>query len=77
MAFGEKNIGMADKALRMVLGVVLIGVFLLNYAHDPLLYLLVFAVGLILLATAATESCWLYSLIGFSTLERKKEAKKK
>jgi len=71
--FGERNIGKADKALRMVLGIALLGVFLLNFQSSPLLYVPVLLVSLLLLATAATESCWLYSLLGFSTLDKKKK----
>lgn len=69
MKIGEKNVGMIDRIVRIILGLLLIGVFVMNYVPSPLSYL-VAIIGLILLMTGAMGSCGLYSLLGMSTLEK-------
>jgi hypothetical protein len=67
MQIGEKNVGMIDRVVRIILGIVLIGVFVLNMVAAPWSYL-VALIGLITLVTGAIGTCPLYSLIGFTTL---------
>jgi hypothetical protein len=67
MKIGEKNVGMIDRVVRIILGIVLIGVFALNMVAAPWSYL-VALIGLIVLVTGAVGTCALYSLIGFNTL---------
>ncbi len=67
MKIGEKNVGMIDRVVRIILGIVLIGVFALNMVAAPWSYL-VALVGLIVLVTGAVGTCALYSLLGMNTL---------
>jgi hypothetical protein len=67
MKIGEKNVGMIDRVVRIILGIVLIGIFALNMVTAPWSYL-VALIGLIVLVTGAVGTCALYSLIGFNTL---------
>ncbi|PKL69760.1 MAG: DUF2892 domain-containing protein [Methanomicrobiales archaeon HGW-Methanomicrobiales-1] len=64
---GEKNVGMIDRVVRIILGIVLIGVFALNMVASPWSYL-VALIGLIALITGVVGTCALYSLIGMNTL---------
>jgi hydrogenase/urease accessory protein HupE len=70
LQIGEKNVGMIDRVVRIILGIVLIGVFVLNMVAAPWSYL-VALIGLIALVTGAIGTCPLYSLIGLNTLEKK------
>jgi hypothetical protein len=67
LKIGEKNVGIIDRVVRIVLGIVLIGVFALNMVAAPWSYLVVI-IGLIALATGVFGTCALYSLIGMNTL---------
>ena len=58
---------MIDRVVRIILGIVLIGVFALNMIAAPWSYLVVI-IGLIAFATGAFGTCVLYSLIGMNTL---------
>lgn len=64
------NVGSVDRLLRALLGVILIlAPFLL---HMPMLHAgpgkwLALIVGLVMLATAATRICPLYSILGIKT----------
>jgi len=69
MQIGEKNVGMIDRMVRILLGIVLIAVFALNIVAAPWSYLVVL-IGIIALATGAFGTCALYSLIGMNTLEK-------
>ena len=69
MNIGEKNVGMIDRVVRIILGIVLIAVFTLNMVSAPWSYLVVL-IGLIALVTGAIGTCPLYSLIGFSTMSK-------
>jgi len=60
---------MIDRVVRIILGIVLIGVFALNMVAAPWSYL-VALIGLIALVTGAVGTCALYSLIGLNTLEK-------
>jgi hypothetical protein len=70
LKIGEKNVGMIDRVVRIVLGIVLLGVFTLNMVAAPWSYLVVI-IGLIALATGVFGTCALYSLIGMNTLGKK------
>ena len=61
----EKNIGLVDRAVRIIIGIALIavGIYYNNWWGD---------LGLIPLLTAFVSFCPLYSLVGFSTVEKKK-----
>lgn len=59
----KKNVGNVDKWVRVVLGVVLLGVLLFVQSGWRWVGLL----GFVALATAYTGSCPLYSLFGIST----------
>lgn len=70
MKIGEKNVGMADRVVRIIIGIILIAVFLMNMVPAPWSYL-VLLIGLIALVTGAVGTCALYSLLGMSTLKKK------
>jgi uncharacterized membrane protein HdeD (DUF308 family) len=61
---------MIDRVVRIVLGIVLIGVFALTMVAAPWSYFVVI-IGLIALATGVFGTCALYSLIGMNTLGKK------
>ncbi|MHB8163366.1 MAG: YgaP family membrane protein [Methanoregula sp.] len=67
LKIGEKNVGMIDRVVRIILGIALIGVFALNMVASPGSYL-VALIGLIALITGVVGTCALYSLIGMNTL---------
>ncbi|MCX6769097.1 MAG: DUF2892 domain-containing protein [Candidatus Micrarchaeota archaeon] len=67
---GKENIGKADRAVRAVVGAVLGALVLLGSIAAPMSYLaLVFA--LIVLYTAASGNCRLYSLLKLNTCGKK------
>jgi hypothetical protein len=61
-----RNIGTADRIIRLVLGVGILGLF--GALTGPVRYLTL--LGLIPLGTALTGNCPLYSLLGISTAAR-------
>lgn len=65
-----RNIGTADRAIRLILGLLLIAAPLLNmpaiWSNAVLGYGSI-AVGLVLVVTAAVRLCPLYRLIGVNT----------
>jgi hypothetical protein len=70
MKIGEINVGMADRVIRLIAGLVFIGAFALNMVADPWVYL-VGLVGVIALITGAVGTCPLYSVLGINTLGKK------
>ena len=70
LKIGEMNIGMIDRVVRIIIGIVLIAVFALNMVAAPWSYL-VALIGLIALVTGVIGTCPLYSLLNMSTLEKK------
>jgi uncharacterized membrane protein HdeD (DUF308 family) len=70
MKIGEKNVGTIDRAIRIILGLVLIGIFALNMVAAPWSYLVVL-IGLIALVTGILGTCGLYSLLGMNTMGEK------
>lgn len=70
MKIGEKNVGMIDRVIRILLGIVLLYIFVVNMITAPWSYL-VALIGLILLVTGIVGTCPLYSLLGMNTLGKK------
>lgn len=70
LRFGEKNVGLVDRAFRIMSGFVLIFcVFFLRIVSAPGSYLVVF-IGIIALVTGALGTCAVYSLFGINTLDK-------
>ena len=70
MKIGEKNVGMIDRVIRILLGIILLYLFVVNMVAAPWSYL-VALIGLILLVTGIVGSCPLYSMLGMNTLGKK------
>lgn len=70
LKIGEKNVGMIDRVVRIIIGIVLIAAFALGWISAPWSYL-VALIGLIALITGAVGTCALYSLLGMNTLGKK------
>jgi hypothetical protein len=64
---GEKNVGMIDRVIRIILGIILLYLFVVNMVAAPWSYL-VALIGLILLVTGVVGTCPLYSMLGMNTL---------
>jgi hypothetical protein len=64
---GEKNVGMIDRVVRIIVGIALLAGFALNMVAAPLSYLVVL-IGIIALVTGVIGTCPAYSLIGINTL---------
>jgi hypothetical protein len=58
-----RNLGMLDRLIRLVIGVMILGLY--GALEPPLRYLTL--VGLIPLGTALVGSCPIYTLFGWST----------
>ncbi len=67
MKIGEKNVGMIDRVIRIILGIILLYLFVVNTVAAPWSYL-VALIGLILLVTGIIGTCPLYSMLGMNTL---------
>ncbi|MFA5930563.1 MAG: DUF2892 domain-containing protein [Candidatus Micrarchaeia archaeon] len=74
MKIGEKNVGEIDKALRAILGIALLCVYIGNYVEQPWQYVAL-ALGFAMVATAAYGTCPAYSLLGISTCAAKTKKK--
>ena len=70
LKIGEKNVGMIDRVVRVIIGIVTIAVFALGWVATPWSYLVVI-IGIIVLATGAFGTCALYSILGMNTLGKK------
>jgi hypothetical protein len=70
LEIGEKNVGMIDRVVRIILGIVLITAFVLGWVAAPWSYL-VALIGVVALVTGALGTCPLYSILGMSTREKK------
>lgn len=68
----KKNVGKADKVIRIILAVVL-GVLYFNGTITGTWGIVALVVGVIMLVTAFMGSCPLYSVFGFSSCPMKKE----
>jgi len=69
MKIGEKNVGMIDRVVRIIIGIILIAAFALGWVAAPWSYL-VALIGLIVLVTGIVGTCALYSLLGMNTLKK-------
>ncbi|MBM4188608.1 MAG: DUF2892 domain-containing protein [Gemmatimonadetes bacterium] len=58
-----KNMGVLDRAVRLIVGVMILGLY--GALDPPLKYLTL--IGLVPVGTALTGNCPLYSLLGWST----------
>jgi hydrogenase/urease accessory protein HupE len=67
LKIGEKNVGMIDRVVRIIIGIVLIGIVVMNMVASPWSYV-VALIGIIALATGVFGTCALYSLLGMTTL---------
>jgi hypothetical protein len=70
MKIGEKNVGMIDRVIRIILGIILMYLFVGNMVAAPWSYLVVL-IGLILLVTGIVGTCPLYSVLGMNTIGKK------
>ena len=70
MKIGEKNVGMIDRVIRIILGIILLYLFVVNMVAAPWSYL-VALIGPILLVTGVIGTCPLYSMLGMNTLSKK------
>lgn len=66
----ERNLGTADRLIRLAIGVALLIFFFVGDGTSRWLGL----IGLVPLLTSAVGSCPLYSLLGISTCPRKRPA---
>jgi len=58
-----RNVGLIDRAVRLIIGVALLGLY--GALESPWRYLTL--LGLIFIATAVTAACPVYGLLGWST----------
>ena len=65
----KPNEGKTDKMIRIVLGVILLGVAL--FSLSGIAQIVAGVVGVIALVTGAVGFCGLYKILGISTLEKK------
>ena len=70
MKIGEKNVGIVDRIIRILAGLILIAVFAFGWVAAPWSYL-VLIIGLIALVTGVFGTCALYSLIGLNTIGKR------
>jgi len=70
MKLGEKNVGKIDRVIRIILGIILLYLFIVNMVAAPWSYL-VALIGLILIVTGIISTCPLYSMLGMNTLSKK------
>lgn len=67
----EKNEGMPDRVIRVILGFIMIYIGAIYMDLSGVLAYIVVLIGLILLITGAIGYCGLYSVIGINTLKKK------
>lgn len=60
----KKNMGTADRVIRIVLGVLLLGAF---FVYPEVSFRWLLLIGIVPLVTGVVGSCPLYSLVGTST----------
>jgi hypothetical protein len=68
----KKNMGNADKAIRVILAITIALLYYFNVIEGALAYVLM-AFAIIFLVTSFINFCPLYSLIGVSTCKVKKD----
>lgn len=72
MKLGEKNVGLEDRAIRLILAGALAYWVFGGKIEEPWIYLALIAI-IALIATAVVGSCTLYSVLGVSTCGVKKK----
>jgi hypothetical protein len=70
MTIGEKNVGMIDRVIRIVIGIMLLAAALLNLVSAPFSYIVIL-LGIIALITSIFGTCPMYSAIGMNTAGKK------
>jgi hypothetical protein len=68
----KKNVGAADKVIRIIIAALLVILYFANVVHGTLGIILLI-VALVLLITAFTGFCGLYVLFGISTCKKEKK----
>lgn len=68
----KHNIGTMDKIIRGALGLFFMYIAAMNYGTAMTLSIIAFVIGFLLLLTSMFRFCFLYSLLGISTLHEKK-----
>jgi hypothetical protein len=67
----KKNIGSIDKSLRVLIAVIVAGLYYFNIIEGTLAYILM-ALAIILLVTSLVNFCPLYTILGINTCKVKK-----
>jgi hypothetical protein len=69
----RRNCGRLDRAVRLMVGTILVpvGLLVLDGLHGDLLGQVVTAIGILNLVTGASGFCVLYAPLGISTVEKK------
>lgn len=67
----KTNVGMADKIIRIIIGIALI-IISFVVAMSTTLKIILLIVGIIMLATAVTGFCLLYKIFGVNTCKVKR-----
>ncbi len=67
----ELNVGRADQTLRIIVSMILLLYFFAD--HNSLASYLAWGLSALILWTATTRSCELYTLIGFRTVKKTKK----
>ena len=70
MKMSEKNVGTPDRAVRIVVGIVLIATAVLGWVVVPWTYLIAL-IGVILLITGIVGWCQIYRILGINTPGKK------
>ena len=69
----KKNVGSADRFVRIIFGIILLIVFMSGFIESTTIKWSVFGISAILIATSFSTFCPLYALLGKSTCEAKKK----
>ncbi|MFY0482933.1 YgaP family membrane protein [Flavobacterium sp. PLA-1-15] len=68
----KKNLNRRDGFVRLLLGLACIAAFFMHLFGDELLETVIGIIGLILLASAVFEFCFIYYLLGIKTRHRRR-----
>lgn len=69
----KKNVGSADRFVRIIFGIILLILFMSGFIESNTLKWSIFGVSVILIVTSFATFCPLYALLGKSTCEVKKK----
>ena len=67
----KKNVGSLERIIRIIVGVLALVLFFINY-FSGILHWVALVVGIMMLFVAFTQSCPLYSIFGISSCKVKK-----